>query len=255
MRWVRIPAVGLAAVIFVSVPIGCSSPAPAPTDAAQPSPGGKSKAASPSAKSSAAPAPASEQDAGESPPAADLPALVAGFQSPYSVRVFETTEQFRNLPGDVRRSVLSELSAHENATVRHNAWRAFATWATREDVPALIAALASPHEDVRSAAITLLARFPNAQTLEVLTKALEDPLSRERAEELLVSVGPAAELPALAYIAHADAELRSAAWRILGRVGTRKSLLELGRMATQAQFQNSSELQAAMEQIRERLRR
>ncbi|MEX2026668.1 MAG: HEAT repeat domain-containing protein, partial [Pirellulaceae bacterium] len=186
---------------------------------------------------------------------ADVPALIAGFQSPYSVRVFETTEQFRKLPADVRRSVLAELSAHDDASVRHNAWRAFATWATREDVPTLIAALECPQADVRTAALALLARFPNAETIGVLTKVLEDPLRRERAEELLVSVGPAAEQALLVYITHTDAGLRSAAWRILGQIGTRKGLLLLKQAATQADFQKDPELKGAMERIRERLRR
>ena len=244
----------MAACLCSCALVGCSSPSPASADKAPPTEASKDGKQTKSAPV-AAPASDGDSSAAEPPPTADLPALVAGLQSPHSIRVFETTEQLRKLPADVRHSVLAELSAQENATVRQNAWRAFATWATREDVPALIAALESPHEDVRSAALSLLARFPNAQTLELLTKALEDPLSRERAEELLVSVGPATELPVLAYIAHADDGLRSAAWRILGRVGTRKSLLELGRLATQSQFQNNAELQAAMAQIRERLRK
>ena len=184
-----------------------------------------------------------------------LPELIAGFQSPYSVHVFESAEKLRQLPSQARREVLAELSAHESANVRQNAWRAFATWATREDVPTLIAALQSPHEDVHTAALDLIARFPSGETIGVLTKLLEDAAFRERAEALLVRVGPAAEGALLSYIDHADAGLRSASWRVLGEIGTRKSLLSLERVATQTQFQKDAELKGVLAKIRERLRK
>jgi hypothetical protein len=184
-----------------------------------------------------------------------LPELAAGFQSPFSVQVFEAAEKFRHLPAEARRNVLAELSAHESANVRHNAWRAFATWATREDVPTLIAALQSPHEDVHTAALELIARFPNEETIGVLTKLLEDGAFRERAEALLVRVGPAAEGAVLVYIDHMDAALRSASWRVLGEIGTRKSLLALERLATQQPFQKDAELKGVLSKIRERLRK
>jgi len=184
-----------------------------------------------------------------------LPELVAGFRSPYSVEVFQAAEKLRQLPPEARRNALAELSAHESANVRENAWRAFATWATREDVPTLIAALQSPHEDVHTAALELMAQFPNVETIGVLTKLLPDGNFRERAEALLIRVGPAAEGAILAYIDHTDAALRSASWRVLGEIGTRKSLLALERLATQQQFQNDAELQGSLAKIRERLRR
>ncbi|HUE71698.1 MAG TPA: HEAT repeat domain-containing protein [Pirellulaceae bacterium] len=254
---------GLATAAVLSALVGCSSQAGAPTDAPQPPPAARTEAgATPDPRAKGFPSELTGDDAakdaagsGDDSATADVPALIAGFQSAYSVRVFETTEQFRKLPADVRRSVLAELSAQEDASVRHNAWRAFAAWAAREDVPTLIAALESPYEDVRSAALALLARFPNAETIGVLTKVLEDPLRRERAEELLVSVGPAAEQALLAYVTHTDAGLRTAAWRILGQIGTRKSLLLLEQAATQADFQKDPELKDAMQRIRERLRR
>jgi hypothetical protein len=195
----------------------------------------------------------------DAPPPVDvpslLPELVAGFRSPYSVQVFEAAERFRQLPPETRRNVLAELSAHDSAHVRHNAWRAFATWATRDDVPTLIAALQSPHEDVHTAALELIARFPSDETIGVLTKLLEDGAFRERAEALLIRVGPAAEGPLLGYINHTDAGLRSASWRVLGEIGTRKSLVALERLVTQPQFQKDAELKGVLGKIRDRLRK
>jgi hypothetical protein len=259
---------GLVAALFAAALVGCSSQAGAPTDTAH---GRSAPAAKPTeeptldprakgfpsklAGDGAANVAGGNAPIGEAPPATpDMPALTAGFQSPYAIRTYEATEHFRKLPADVRRNVLGELSAHDSAAVRQNAWRAFSTWATRDDVPTLIAALESPHEDVRAAALALMARFPNAETIGVLTKVLEDPLRRERAEELLVSVGPAAEQALLVYITHADPGLRTAAWRILGQIGTRKSLLMLEQAATQAELQKDTELKGAIERIRERLR-
>jgi HEAT repeat protein len=281
MRWtIRLRPV-LLPVLLTCLLAGCSSPTSAPTD---PAAGGKVGAGlTPAEKSDIeagtippAPLPPPESakaaalatkegasqktggeipEAGDPPPTtADMPALIDGFQSQNPVRVFETTEQFRKLPADVRRTVLAELSAHESDSVRHHAWRAFAAWATRDDVPTLIAALQSPHEEVRAAALALLARFPNADTIGVLTKSLEDPAGRERAEELLIRAGPTVETAVLTYVAHADAGLRGSAWRILGQIGSRKSLLELERVATQADYQKDAELKAAIGRIRERLR-
>ncbi len=270
MRLEEFMRTGPAALVVMCLLAGCSSQAGAPTEAGaaglKPAASAEKGKPSESDASSVPPAPspqgapekvaASDADQTQAePPAADVPAMIEGFQSPSSVRVFTATEQFRKLPADVRRNVLTELSAQDSASVRHHAWRAFATWATRDDVPTLIAALASPHDDVREAALALLARFPNAETIGVLTGLLEDPASRERAEELLVGVGPAAEQALLEYAAHMDAGLRSAAWRILGQIGGRKSLLRLEQVATQGDYQKDPVLQSALEQIRERLRK
>lgn len=244
---------------------------PAKQESAPPAPAADAKAAGGPAKS---PAASNKKGTAGSPPTADasktgatkpaeppvdlakvVPGLITGFQSSYSAKVFAAAEQFRQLPPEAQRNALAQLSANESASVRHNAWRAFSSWATREDVPTLKAALESPHEEVRIAALELLARFPNDETIDVLTQKMQDPALRERAESLLVRVGPAAEGAVLDYASHSDAGLRAAAWRVLGRIGTRKSLLSLEQLATQPQFQQAAELKDVLKEIRARLRK
>ena len=226
------------------------------TDAAEPdakTAPDAAKAAQPPPAEGSAPPPAAEPE-----PAVDLtailPPLIEGFESPYPTNVFAAAEQFRQLPAGARRGVLVELSASDSTTVRANAWRAFSTWATRDDVPTLLTLLESPHEDVRIAVLNLLARFPSEQTIGVLLQALANPDQRERAEGLLIRCGPAAEVPLLPFAQHEDAPLRAAAWRVLGQIGARRSLLALTQLQTQEAFRDSPDLEDAVAKIKQRLR-
>jgi HEAT repeat protein len=217
--------------------------------------GGDGKAPAVDPAASAQPAsPPNPQPAAQPQVEVDVPELASGLASDVRSEAFAAAERFRQLPPEVRRQVLADLSAYESENVRHSAWRAFATWATRDDVPTLIAALQSPHDDVRFAALELLARFPNDETIGVLTQGLENPELRKRAALLLERVGPAAEGAILNYASHADDGLRDAAWNILAKIGTRKSLLALEQLATQEEFRQDSELKGVLEEIRQRLR-
>ena len=185
----------------------------------------------------------------------DLEALVTGLQSPVAAQVFRAGESFRLIPVAQRREVLLELSRHTDPNVRGNVWRVYTTVATKDDLATLSEALQSPSSDVRIAALETLARFPNDETVGVLTMRLENPDYRQLAVGLLSKIGPACESAVLPYASHADAAIRRAAWDVLVHAGTRKSVQTLEQLTTQPQYEKDGALKRSLEQLRERLRK
>ena len=181
--------------------------------------------------------------------------LGAGLQSPVATQVFTAGEYFRQIPVAQRREVLLELSKHADPNVRGNVWRVYSTVATKEDLATLSEALQSPHSDVRIAALETLARFPNDQTIGVLTKLLENPDDRELSVGLLSKIGPACEAAVLPYATHADSAIRRAAWDVLVHAGTRRSVQALEQLTTLPQYQKDEPLKRSLERLRERLRK
>ncbi|MBC7853863.1 MAG: HEAT repeat domain-containing protein [Pirellulaceae bacterium] len=246
-----------------SMPAGGESGATAATDAPivdTPATGAPA-AAPPGTPAAAAPgaSPETTED-GEAPKPPErievnLESLAAGLQSPVAAQVFTAGESFRLIPVAQRREVLLELSKHTDPSVRGNVWRVYSTVATKDDLATLSEALQSEFSDVRIASLETMARFPNDQTIGVLTKLLENPDYRQLTVGLLSKIGPACESAVLPYATHADAAIRRAAWDVLVHAGTRKSVQTLEQLTTQPQFQKDEPLKRSLEQLRERLRR
>lgn len=236
---------------------GTTTPASAPPATATPA--GVPPETPPSAvpEKSKEPEKAEEKEAPKPPERTEvgLEALVAGLQSPVATQVFTAGESFRQIPVAQRREVLLELSRHTDPSVRGNVWRVYSTVATKDDLDTLREALKSEFSDVRIAALETMARFPNDQTIGVLTKYLENPDYRQLAVGLLSKIGPACESAVLPYAIHADATIRRAAWDVLIHAGTRKSVQTLEQLTTQPQFQKDEPLKRSLEQLRERLRK
>ena len=185
----------------------------------------------------------------------DMESLAAGLKSSTAIHVFTAGEYFRQIPVAQRREVLLEISTNTDMNVRGNAWRVFITLATKEDLATLNEALQSPHNDVRTAALATMARFPNDQTIGVLTKLLENPDDRQLSVGLLSKIGPACEAAVLPYSTHADPAIRRAAWDVLVHAGSRKSIQALEQLTTLPQYQKDEALKRSLEELRERLRK
>lgn len=270
--WVSTVVTGLLVALLMGV-TGCSSNTPDEA-ASGTTPAGTSPAASTApfvapgapiaAPGSAAPLPANpgapvkaevskEEEKPPEPVVVDMEGLVAGLQSTNAPQVFASCEFFRQIPAAQRREVLAQLSASESVNVRGNTWRTFKTVATKDDIPTLITALQSPYPDVQIAAVEIMARFPNEQTIGVLTKLLESPEYRELGVGLLSGIGPACEAAVLPYATHADAGLRTSAWSLLAEVGTRKSVTLLDGLTSQAEYQKDETLHRALARLHKRL--
>jgi hypothetical protein len=241
---------------------GCSSGQPTSSTAAPPATTPAGVPAESSATPPVSPEKAKEPEKEKEAPAAperievDLETMISGLQSPVATQVFTAGEYFRQIPAAQRREVLLELSKHTDPNVRGNVWRVYSTVATKEDLATLSEASQSPFSDVQIAALETMARFPNEETIGVLTtKLLENPDYRELSIGLLSQIGPACESAVLPYASHADAAIRRAAWEVLVHAGTRKSVQALEQLTTQPQYEKEEPLKRSLEQLRERLRK
>ena len=105
-----------------------------------------------------------------------MESLAAGLQSTVPTQVF-TAGEYSPIPVAQRREVLLELSKNADPNVRGNVWRVYTTVATKEDLTTLREAFESQYSDVKMAALETMARLPNDETIGVLTKLLEKPIT------------------------------------------------------------------------------
>jgi HEAT repeat protein len=183
----------------------------------------------------------------------DLAALAERLAAEDPAEVLAAHAQLRKLPKNARRVTILKLSSEGNVNLRADLWRSYANWVREEDVPLLIDALGSRSPDVRSAAAELLARYPEGNNLRWLARQLMDPYLRERVQNLLVEIGPAAEEAVLPYASESDHETRAAAWETLGQIGGRTALRQLRQQAAQPAFAKDETLQQAIARIAPRV--
>jgi len=122
---------------------------------------------------------------------------------------------------------LAGLLAAKDDFVRTAAARALATWGTPESVPALIAALEDRSVFVRGAAMAALGAIRDPRGAEAVAKQLPPFAGRGDASKALQAMGELAEAPVLPFLGHADWGVQMEACKILGVVGTSKSLQPL----------------------------
>jgi HEAT repeat protein len=104
-------------------------------------------------------------------------------------------------------------------SVRADASRALAVWATKENVPALIGALNSDDGQVRRSALWALGRLGDGRAISPVAQRLADPGDRAEAGKALVALGPTAAPEVRKLLDHPDRAVRSEAVAVLGRLG------------------------------------
>jgi HEAT repeat protein len=118
---------------------------------------------------------------------------------------------------------LEVLLSDPDVRVKSAAMRALREWATKENVPALVAAL----EDraLRDQAIDLLGKLKDERAARPLADLLGKPARRARASKALQELGPKAEEAVLAVLqTPIDPLGRKEIYHILGAIGTKASL-------------------------------
>lgn len=183
----------------------------------------------------------------------DLAALTERLAADDPAEVLAAHAELRKLPKNARRATILKLSADGNVNLRADLWRSYAKWVREEDVPLLIDALGSKSPDVRSAAAELLARYPESNNLRWLARQLMDPYLRERVQNLLVEIGPAAEEAVLPYASESDPETRTTAWETLGHIGGSTALRQLREQADRPSLAKEEALQRAVTRIAARV--
>ena len=129
----------------------------------------------------------------------------------------------------VTRLIEGLLSSSDGFT-RNSAAEALKTWRTQKSLPVLIAALDDESFVVRHTAIQILGTLPDAKAAEAIVRVYEK--NKIKAYHGLVAMGSVAE-PAVHRLAqHPTWGFRGDACKILGEIGTAKSLSLLQKLAT-----------------------
>jgi len=105
---------------------------------------------------------------------------------------------------------------------------------------------------VALAAFRGLGRLQDPKAAEAVAKRLPYVEDRAPAAGALIQMGPAAENAVLEYVDHADAAVRMEACRILGAVGTEKSLERLMPLSESDDLSVRLSAQRAGQSIRSR---
>src|SRR5262249_12373314 len=125
------------------------------------------------------------------------------------------------------------------------------TWATPEQVPALIE-LAERNDLVFSGpARKALARLKDPRGIRAVAKGLTDISSRHEAAEALIAFGPAAEVETLKYVDHSDTFVNMETCRVLKTIGTVKSVPELEKRLAKLQAKRSAESRAQAARLKD----
>jgi HEAT repeat protein len=152
-------------------------------------------------------------------------------------------------------TVLAEVarSADLNPFVRADASRTLGRWKTPESLAALMDAVNDSSTPVRHAAIEGLASFGTEQAAFAIVRRLSEPLDRGHSSSLLQGMGSVAERAVGLGLrdANSSPEVRLEACRILGEVGTAKSVPVLDSATT---ADPNPQVRAAAANARARLR-
>jgi HEAT repeat protein len=120
---------------------------------------------------------------------------------------------------------LKATMADNNFAVRDAGIKAFAKWATRDDVPNLIAALNNPSPDVRCAVLEKLGQLKDERAAGPVAQRLSDWSDRSHAANALQNMGAAAEKEVIRYLTHSDDQVRAEALRVLRAIGTKDAVI------------------------------
>jgi HEAT repeat protein len=112
----------------------------------------------------------------------------------------------------------------DDRQVRDHAAKALATWATKENVPALIRALESDSGAVKQSAMDTLARLKDERAAAPLAKHMANFFDRGNASKALQALGPVAEMEVVKYAFDADGGTQGEARKILESYKTKESV-------------------------------
>jgi len=149
-------------------------------------------------------------------------------------------------------AVLTPLLSDRNNWIRTSAAKALVNWATTNSAPALRTAVGDNDLWLRKAAMEALARFPSPENAQAIAARLLELGDRGDAVKALETIGPVAEPAVLAYLKDRDGWVRLEACKLLGRIGTAKSLPALEEFGANGQGFDKPETEKAIQAIRAR---
>jgi hypothetical protein len=141
----------------------------------------------------------------------------------------------------------------DDVGVRANAANAMKNWSTPENVPALLKALADDWGPVQSAAMEALAKHKVKGAIKPVAHLLHNGHVRRSALQFLKTMGADAEDDILAQlIASSDDWVRADVCKLLGEIGTKKSLPELEKAVMDESWMVNGNARKALTQIKNR---
>src|SRR5262249_8991802 len=127
---------------------------------------------------------------------------------------------------------LEPLLTDSNAQVRASAMGAFKGWATKDNVPGLIAVLTHHDPIMRRLALEALGRLKDERAVVPVALRLADFSDRQTASDTLKAMGSMAEhKDVIKGLYNPDPGVRAEVCHILGAIGTNKSIEALNRVA------------------------
>ena len=128
-------------------------------------------------------------------------------------------------------AALVPLLKHSDIRTPRAAAKALGVWGTKDSITPLSDALKANDPFTRFEAMGALGKLKNEDGIKLVAEHLIPPQDRFQASKVLQAAGPAAEAPVATYLTHQDWTVRNEACKVLGAVGTKKSLDALEKAA------------------------
>jgi len=166
-------------------------------------------------------------------------------------------EQLARMPVDPKRraevsaALVKLLSGTQEGSMKASALRALAVWQTSEALPEIVKCLDHESRLVQGGAYEALGTSQSEEAAKVCAARL-DGKDRHGASRALRAMGPVAEDAVLACLGNPDRKVRAEACRVLGHIGTKKSLARLQPLATRGDVSVQLPATMAMQAIQDR---
>lgn len=153
---------------------------------------------------------------------------------------------------EVADALVKALGETQDAETRVSLIEALATWYTPETLPVLFEGLRNDNLFVRHKTIEALGTVRDEGAIRILAECLGDAALSVPAAQALSAIGPTAEKTMLKYAEHPNPQVRLQAVRVLGQIGTERSMSTLTRMGRTNDAMLRWAVDDAMQSIRER---
>jgi hypothetical protein len=173
----------------------------------------------------------------------DLNVILADLQSPDGgVRQRAAERVGKMKPDESRRAEVAAALASRlkdsHGGTHDAAARALVSWATREQVPALLDVLDHESGAVRESALEALGNLKDPRAVVPVSLRLLVGHDRRHASKALQAMGPMAEKEVLKHLDEPDGDVRAECCRVLKRIGGRDSVAALQKLKDKEKDQN-----------------
>jgi len=151
-------------------------------------------------------------------------------------------------------TLLDPVLITENLTIRRAAQDAILVWGTKKNIPTLLKLLEYNDYGDRQAAMKALGAIGGTkESAKSLAAKLPDRDYRSTATTALKQMGPFAEEVIWLYIGHPDDSVHDSACKVLGQVGSSKSLIKLRALRPESSSSRRSDINSAISEMEKRL--